>query len=278
MENKKKNATSDYRVEGFGDGLRNLHTPEIMRDCIRGRYWESPARVELFITAVRLADDFKRRGFSQQKTLEIIQERLTAKFNLVKPESLKQIETALNWVYKKQDHPLTCSGALWNEGLCHKATTRCRFNEIDSENRQFVKKLNPIIPPAAVDKYLEGLHPTEALFARWTYLEFLRLEQEHNLLPGNPKEPIYIGFRAIAARVAMRNKTLSYDRHTACNSVRLLEDNGFIKTVFKGTPGTMRRKANGYIRLTPISLKYNSESQIGAHICVQGSKTAKNEA
>ena len=170
MENSEEIKTSDYRLEGFGDGERGLHTPVVMRDCIRAHYWDKPAKVELFQASRRLADDFKRRGFVREKALAIIQEHLTARLNLIKPECLKQIENAVNWAYKKQDHPLTCTGALNTEGLCHKLITRCHFNEIDNENRKFVKSLNPFIPPAIVEQYLAGLHPTDALFARCTYL------------------------------------------------------------------------------------------------------------
>jgi len=142
---------------------------------------------------------------------------------------------------------------------------------MDVVKRQEIRRTSPIVLPDDVKKYLDSVHPSDAIYAEWTYLELLRLEQEKKLLPGNPKEPIFIGFRALASRIINSNRATGYDKHCACKSIRLLEDAGFIKTVVRGISGTMRRRANGYIRLLtkPISPKYNSESQIGAHICVQ---------
>lgn len=238
-------------LKGYGPGAVSLHTPEIMRDCIRTSYWEAPNRVELYKTALRLADDFKRRGYHFKAALQIIQAHLIEKLALIKPEHLKQVETGVNWAFNKQDHPITCNGALVTDGICFKAITPCRFHEIDTENRALVKKLNPIVTPSEVEKYLEGLHPTEALFCRWAYLELLHIEHERGLLPGNTKEPILIGFRNLAERVGLRNKTACYSKDTALKAIRLLEDNGFIKTIVRGVSGTRRGRpmSNGYIRV-----------------------------
>jgi hypothetical protein len=249
-------------VEGFGELCVSLHTPAIMRDCIRERYWDNPNAAEIFKGAIRLADDFKRRGFAQQKAVEIILEHLVAKLRLVKTEALKNIASAVTWVYAKQEHGITCAGALNREGLCFRTERACRFQEIDSTNRQAIRNANPIILPAEVSTYLEAAHPSEAIYARWTYTELLYLEQERNLIPGDLREPIFIGFRALAMRVSMRNKTPGYNKHEACKAIKLLEDCKLVKRVVHGKAGYMQRMANGYARITPISRKYNSESEI----------------
>lgn len=249
-------------LKGYGLGAVSLPTPEIMRDCIQRRYWEAPNKVELYKAALRLADDFKRRGYRFKIALEIIQAHLVSKLGLVKPEQLKQIENGVYWSFHVQDHPITCNGALVIEGICFKTTKNCRFHEIDTANRALVKNLNPIVTPAEVEAYLEGLHPTEALFCRWTYLELCHIEHERNLLPGTTKEPIYIGFRKLAERVSLRNRTAAYNKDTALNSIRLLEDNGFVKTIERGVSGTRRGRpmSNGYMRVLTAPQKDNTHN------------------
>lgn len=261
--------TVDSISDGYGSGARELNTPEVMRDCIREHYWERPSITNVFQVVGGLADDFKRRGFTYPKASEIIHGHLIETLGPLKPDALKQIKTKLDWVYKKQTQGLTCTGTLNRYGICHKDKKRCRFQEQDIEVRQWIRSTHPIVLTEDVTRFLGPLHPTDALYAGWTYLELFRLEHERNLIPGNQKEPIFIGFRALASRVIAQNGRAGYDRHCACKYIRLLEDAGFIKTVVKGKAGKMQRKANGYIRLTPISPKYNSESQTGAHICVQ---------
>lgn len=216
-------------LTGFGELCYALHTPEIMRDCIRARYWESTNQAEIFNVIGRLADDFKRRGFSQHKAIEFIREHLASKLGPLKAAALKQIASATTWIYTKQEHGLTCSGALVHEGLCFRREKACRFYAIDTTNRQAIKNANPVILPDEVSKFLEAAHPSAAIYASWTYKELLYIEQERNLIPGDYREPILIGFRDLAGRVAMRNRTPGYDRHTACKAIRLLEDCGLVK-------------------------------------------------
>ena len=269
--------TSNNILIGYGDGPREMHTPEVMRDCIRKHFWEMPVKADLFRATGWLADDLKRRGFTRQKTLEIIQGHLTLKFNCLKPTDLKQIQTKVEWVYNTQTHGLTCTGALDRAGLCHKSKNRCHFHELNTAARQWIKSLHPVVLPDEIKKRLDKLHPTDVSYAGWTYLELFRLEQENGLLPGNPKEPILIGFRPLAVKVTAHNKSPGFDRHHAVKYVRLLEDIGVIKTVVKGKAGTIgRRMANGYIRLIPISPIYNSESEIRDSICVQDAPLSKN--
>lgn len=270
MNNQENCDFGNHRLYGYGDGEQVVNTPEVMRDCIKEHCWEKPVRADLFKTVGWLADDFKRRGFKQQVTLEIIQEHLTIKFGFLKPEALKQIKTKVTWVYEKQEHGLTCTGALDRGGMCHRIKKSCRYHEIDNNARQWIRSTHPVILPADVKRHLDALHPTDTLYAACTYLELLRLEHTRNLLAGNPKEPIFIGFRSLAIKVTEATGRPGYDKHCASKYIHLLEDAGFIKTVVRGSSGSIRRKANGYIRIVaPISPKYNSEPGIGPPICVQ---------
>lgn len=258
--NTPSNQHTQYTV-GLGGLCVVNHTPDVMRDCLREQYWENINPTEIQKGAVRLSDDFKRRGFSQSKAIEIIMERIASKLGLVKSDTLKQIESAVTWVYKKQEHGITCEGALNREGLCFRTNRTCRFHAIDKANRQAIRNANPVVLPDEVSTFLESAHPSDAIYARWTYTELLHLEHERSLIPGDYREPIYIGFRALAVRVAMRNKGPGYDRHTACKAIRLLEDCRLVKRVVTGKAGYMRRMANGYARIIPISPKHNSESE-----------------
>lgn len=250
----------NLNLEGFGSLCTSSTTPGIMRDCLRAVYWNNPQPADAFKAAGRLADDFKRRGFSQQQALEFILERFSEKF-LLKPKTIEQISAKVSWVFTEQEHGLTCSGALAREGLCLRPACVCRYYEDEKMRRENQSQENPPCVPPDVESFLEGHHPTEAIYAKWTYRELMHLERERNCIPGDFREPVLIGFRNLALRVAARNKAPGYDRNTAVVSMHLLQECGLVRKSVQGVSGRMRRQANGYVRVLPISPKYNPESE-----------------
>ena len=269
-------------LEGVWSLDARLDSPDIMRDCLRERYWEKPNRAEYFKAARRLTDDLKRRGCPEPKALELISGHLIVKLKLDRKEHLRNIEKAIHWVYEKQEHGLTCSdnGCLAVEGLCHRLTKRCVFFERAQEIAKGRLANVQSGLPNELENELSNLHPTTALFARWTYLTLLSIETERGLRPGDEKQPIFVGFRTLVDRVRVQQGSAAYTRYAAVDSIRLLEDIGAIKKVVQGSSGTMRRRANGYIRqlppsgtpavtespTSPISPIINSESGIGPQL------------
>lgn len=249
--------TDTHAPAGVFEGVWSLDapldTPDIMRDCIRERYWGKPGRAEYFKAARRLADDLKRRGCPQKKALELILGHLTTKLNLIRREQLKNIEKAVTWVYEKQDHGLTCSntGALSREGICHLSQRRCIFSERDQEIKTSRRTNVSVSLPPEVAEELKSAHPSAAIYATWTYEVVAEIEAERGLAPGDESQPIFVGYRTMVDRVKSKQRSPGYTRYTAVESMHLLIDVGAIKKVIEGKSGTMRRQANGYIRLPP---------------------------
>lgn len=253
----------DSIVEGYGTQPVSLHTPEVMRDCIRKHYWIRFSELKLHTSTLRLADDLKRRGFSKEATTNILLSRLLETSPAPARESISLINKTIVWVFSSQAHPLTCTGILLREGICQRHEMSCRFYEIDQEKRKPLLQLSPQVLPHNIEHRLQQLHPAHATYAIWTYRELFRIEQERHLIPGNHKEPILVGFRALAARISTHYRTPGYDKDAAARSIRLLIDADLVKKVEQGRAGAMARKANGYIRIIPMSGKYNTESDFG---------------
>lgn len=238
-------------TQGFAI-LDHASTPGIMRDCLREHYVDRLTPAGLFQGAGRLADDLKRRGFEEGPAVQAIVSLAGTALRVLKRGQIKQIEKAVAWVYHKQEHGLTCTGVLVLEGLCFVRSRRCSFHEEENSLRQRRRNRQPTqLPPNWTD-FMAGAHPSDAYYAAWTYPELGKLEQEHNLNPGDPDTPILIGFRALADRVRAAHRSPGYDKNVAVRMMHLLQDVGLVRKVVNGRSGVRTRKANGYIRVVPF--------------------------
>lgn len=221
-----------------------------MRDCLIINYVQGLGVSNLHPAAVRLANDLRRRGIAEDMATRMIVGLAQMKIVVLKPAHITTIERAVTYVYRKQEHLLTCTGRLKAEGLCFKTIRPCRFDQEDQEIRSGRRSATTVAIPD-VGKYLPGANHADVLYATLAYTELAKVEAERNLIPGDAAEPILIGFRGLAARVVTEHQRPGFDRNVACTVIRLLEDVGLIKRVVQGRSGRMNRQANGYIRVLP---------------------------
>ncbi len=238
--------------EGFWSLDAPTDTPDVMRDCIRDRAWEKPARADFFKLALRLADDLKRRGCPHEKARELILGCWAARVGLFKREEIKGVESAVRWVFEKQEHGITCAGALTRDGWCHRFEKGCHYHDQEQAIHAARRAGQPTGLPEEWLRHLGEAHPTDALYADFAYQEIAAFEAEKNLSPGDDRSPVFIGFRTLAARIRAKHGRPGYDKNAALRSVRLLLDNGLILIAVKGKSCTRLRQANGYVRVLPI--------------------------
>lgn len=250
----KDNSVPDPTV-GFGSEYDGSdETPARMRDCVKENYWEI-AEGDLFTGAGRLANDMRRRGYSKGESIESIfrQIKKSLKRNLNTEEN-KIVRGAIDFMYRKGTRSLSCSqtGKLVIEGLCFRNIRKCEY--WDEEQRIRTYKRTKLTEPLSLEwmSFLDAHIRQGGLYSRWVYTEFIRLEHERNLIPGDENTPILFGFRKLAVRVTEHTRNNHFNKDNACAAVNFLIELGLVKKTIQGKSGKIDKKANGYIRTIPL--------------------------
>lgn len=166
----------------------------------------------------------------------------------------------VDWVYDRAEKSdrrfeLGCTGLLRDGGLAMRGV---HFDPIclgpencDYHQSRIGRSLDSFDEDAFYDNgwYTYLLNNfVNGMYAYKLYLELRYIAMEKGL---SQRDPIYVGFRALAKRLSKKIKD-DPSPMGVVRAMRVLEQVGLVKTVEKGRPGPHGKRANGYMRILPI--------------------------